>query len=124
MGQIFNRIKNIANSYVNDQSNDFTYILQEDDDELKRIIDNLDSESKNHTNTNYKNFSSNKNHYELLGVSISSPKEEVNAAYKNLLKQYHPDKVANMGVEIQEIAQLKTKEINFAFQKIKEEKKW
>jgi DnaJ like chaperone protein len=124
MGQIFNRIKNIANSYVNDQSNDFTYILQEDDDELKRIIDNLDSESKNHTNTNYKNFSSNKNHYELLGVSISSSKEEVYVAYKNLLKQYHPDKVANMGVEIQEIAQLKTKEINFAFQKIKEEKKW
>lgn len=124
MGQIFNRIKNIANSYVNDQSTDFTYILQEDDDELKRIIDNLDSESKTHTNTNYKNFSSNKNHYELLGVSINSSKEEVYVAYKNLLKQYHPDKVANMGVEIQEIAQLKTKEINFAFQKIKEEKKW
>lgn len=124
MGQIFNRIKNIANSYVNDQSTDFTYILQEDDDELKRIIDNLDSESKNHTNTNYKNFSSNKNHYELLGVNINSTKEEVYVAYKNLLKQYHPDKVANMGVEIQELAQLKTKEINLAFQKIKEEKKW
>jgi len=124
MGQIFNRIKNIANSYVNDQNTDFTHILQEDDEELKRIIDNLDSESKTHTNTNYKNFSSNKNHYELLGVSISSSKEEVYVAYKNLLKQYHPDKVANMGVEIQEIAQLKTKEINFAFQKIKEEKKW
>jgi len=124
MGQIFNRIKNIANSYVNDQNTDFTHILQEDDEELKRIIDNLDSESKTHTNTNYKNFSSNKNHYELLGVSINSSKEEVYVAYKNLLKQYHPDKVANMGVEIQEIAQLKTKEINFAFQKIKEEKKW
>lgn len=124
MGQIFNRLKNITNSYINDRDIDVEYILNNDEDDLKKIIDELESEPKRKSNTNYKSSTSNKNHYEVLGVKSTSSKEEIYSAYKNLLKQYHPDKVASLGEEIQNVARSKSQEINSAFQKIKEERKW
>lgn len=121
MGQIFNRIKNISNSYINDKTNDLSYIFEEEDDELKRIIDELDS--KAYAKEDVKKTKT-LSHYEVLGLKLSSTKEEVYSAYKTLLKQNHPDKVANLSKEIQEIAKTKTIEINQAFNKIKEERKW
>ncbi len=132
MGQIFNRLKDISSSYFNEEKfNEDKFIesnfVFDEDEELKKIIDNLDSNSqKNNKSFSDENFRSNvnMNYYNILGVSFASSKEEVSLAYKTLIKQYHPDKVANLGKEFQELAILKTKEINFAYQKIKEERKW
>ena len=122
MGQIFNRIMNISSSYANFREETHSYSFENDDDELKRIIDNLDSEQKNNSNS-YASYRE-KDNYDILGVSSKSSKDEIYSAYKNLLKQYHPDKVATLGKEIQEIARIKTMEINQAFQKIKDERQW
>ncbi len=130
MGQIFDRIKNISSSYVNDSKFADFSIIDDEDEELKRIIDELDKkkEEKSKSNQNNSTKSSfkatNKSIYETLGVNINSTKEEVSSAYKNLLKQYHPDKVANLGKELQDLAILKTKDINLAYQQIKKEKQW
>lgn len=121
MGQIFNRIKSISTSYINDKADDLSYIFDEEDDELKRIIDKLDSKAFAKEDVRKSKILS---HYEVLGVKQASTKEEVYSAYKTLLKQNHPDKVANLSKEIQEIAKTKTIEINQAFNKIKEERKW
>lgn len=51
----------------------------------------------------------------ILGVPRSASKEDISAAYKRLISQYHPDKVSRMGPEIREIAERKTKEINAAY---------
>ena len=40
---------------------------------------------------------------------------EIERAYKVKISQYHPDKVAQMGIEIRELAEAKSKEINAAY---------
>lgn len=134
MGQIFDRLKNISSSYINESKFVDSNIFDDEDEELKRIIDNLDkkkSNSNNNSTNNDGNYSkretftsTNKSIYDTIGVKNNSSKEEIYVAYKNLLKQYHPDKVASLGKEIQEVAISKTKEINSAFQQIKKERQW
>jgi len=55
--------------------------------------------------------------YEVLGVKPSSTKEEIQTAYKSLIRQYHPDKVASLGEDLRILAERKSKEINVAYKK-------
>jgi len=57
---------------------------------------------------------------ECLGVEPDAPRKVVKTAYQNLVKQYHPDKVAGMGVELRELAEKRTKEINQAYVEFKQ----
>ena len=41
--------------------------------------------------------------------------EDVRQAYRELVKSYHPDKVAHLGADLRRVAEAKTKEINGAF---------
>lgn len=51
----------------------------------------------------------------VLGVSANASREQIVAAYKQKISQYHPDKVANMGEEIRDLAERRSKEINAAY---------
>ena len=42
--------------------------------------------------------------------------EQIRDAYRRLIGQYHPDKVASLGRELQELAEAKSKEIALAYQ--------
>lgn len=53
--------------------------------------------------------------YEVLGIFPIASREQVAAAYKLKIGQYHPDKVATMGPEIRHLAQLRSSEINVAY---------
>jgi len=55
------------------------------------------------------------NWYRILGVREAANRKKITAAYKKLISQYHPDKVAQMGVEIRALAEAKSKQINAAF---------
>jgi DnaJ like chaperone protein len=55
------------------------------------------------------------NWYRILGVRENSTREEIVAAYKKMISQYHPDKVAQMGPDIRAVAEAKTKQINAAY---------
>jgi len=51
----------------------------------------------------------------VLGVSPDAPIEEIKAAYRRLIGQYHPDKVAALGPELRDLAETKSKEILSAY---------
>ena len=54
--------------------------------------------------------------FDVLKVSRNASSEEIQAAYKSLIRQYHPDKVATLGEELKALAEEKSKEINAAYQ--------
>jgi DnaJ-domain-containing protein 1 len=55
------------------------------------------------------------NWYRVLGVREAATRDEITAAYKKLISQYHPDKVAQMGAEIRALAEAKSKQINASY---------
>jgi DnaJ-domain-containing protein 1 len=57
--------------------------------------------------------------YDILGVRQAASPLEIRTAYQSLVKQYHPDRVASMPAEFQEVAERKTKEINAAYTSLK-----
>jgi hypothetical protein len=52
----------------------------------------------------------------VLGLRPCATKEEIRSAYLDLMTKYHPDKVAHLGVEFQEMARKKALQINAAFE--------
>ncbi|HEY9029012.1 MAG TPA: J domain-containing protein [Burkholderiaceae bacterium] len=52
----------------------------------------------------------------VLELSPDASVEEIRDAYRRLISQYHPDKVASLGRELQELADAKSKEIALAYQ--------
>lgn len=51
----------------------------------------------------------------VLGLAEVFTREELRKAYKDRMKMYHPDRVSDLGEELQQLAEEKTKEINAAF---------
>ena len=51
----------------------------------------------------------------VLEVPRISTREEIARAYKRKIRDYHPDKVAQMGAEIRALAERRSKEINAAY---------
>ncbi|PLX07442.1 MAG: molecular chaperone DnaJ [Marinilabiliales bacterium] len=60
--------------------------------------------------------------YKILGVSKSSTNDEIKKAYRQMAIQHHPDKVANMGEDIENAAKKKFQAISDAYEKIKKER--
>ncbi len=58
---------------------------------------------------------------QILGLKLneSFTKEELKKKYYDLLKQNHPDRVASMGEDFKKLAEKNTKEINRAYDKLK-----
>ncbi len=61
------------------------------------------------------------NPYEVLGVSKNATEDEINTAYRKLIKQYHPDKY--VGNPLADLAAEKIKKINEAYDAIMADRK-
>jgi hypothetical protein len=57
----------------------------------------------------------------ILGVSATASDDEISQAYRRLAQMYHPDKVAGLGPEFQVLADKRMKEINAAYEVLKQE---
>lgn len=56
---------------------------------------------------------------QVLGLKGKVSKSEIKKAYRELVAQYHPDKVQHLGSELQALANKKTKEIINAYEYFK-----
>jgi hypothetical protein len=53
--------------------------------------------------------------HQVLGVDPQASAADIRDAYKRMLTQYHPDKVASLGTELRELANRKSQEITQAY---------
>lgn len=60
--------------------------------------------------------------YKILGIEKSTTDEEVKKAYRKMAVKFHPDKVAQMGVEYQTGAKEKFQKVQDAYEAIKKER--
>jgi preprotein translocase subunit Sec63 len=51
----------------------------------------------------------------VLGVDPGASRDEIARAYREQLKRYHPDRVADLGPELQQVAHRKTVELQRAY---------
>ena len=56
--------------------------------------------------------------YATLGVPRSASQKAIQAAYRTRMSEYHPDKVAHLGEELQRLAHRKALEIQRAYEKL------
>ena len=61
--------------------------------------------------------------YRVLGVDPAASQAEIDSAYRRLISQYHPDKVAGAAPELREAAERKAREINAAYDRIQQLRK-
>jgi DnaJ like chaperone protein len=59
---------------------------------------------------------------EVLGIGESAEVSEIKLAYKSMMSQYHPDKVASLGLELRNLAELKSKAITNAYREAMRER--
>jgi DnaJ-domain-containing protein 1 len=132
--QIFDRISRIIKSNKSDYTRNLNDIFEDEDDELKRIIDELNNEKKTSGKTNdhnkYNDYSNVKeqktdfpeeikNAFMVLGISYVSDNEQIKSVYKKKMKEFHPDKVSHLSDEIRNRAESRAKDINEAYNKIR-----
>lgn len=60
--------------------------------------------------------------FEVLEVLPDAPMDDIKKAWKKQVGLYHPDKVNGLGVELQELANRKTQEINAAYDQAQKER--
>jgi preprotein translocase subunit Sec63 len=59
-----------------------------------------------------------KDPYQILEVDPQASDDEIEAAYRRQIAQYHPDKVAGAAKEIRELAEKRATDINAAYDQI------
>lgn len=57
--------------------------------------------------------------YEVLGVEKTAPWKDIQKAYKEKIKQYHPDKLSHLGEEFSSLANEKFLEIQAAYDQLR-----
>lgn len=61
-----------------------------------------------------------KDPYVVLNIPRNATQDEISTAYRKLAQMYHPDKVAGLAPEYYEIAETKMKDINAAYEQLRQ----
>ncbi len=77
--------------------------------------DNGDSDEKQEKATSARS----KDPYTVLNVGRNASQPEIRASYRVLASQYHPDKVLHLGDEFRDLAEIRFKEIQSAYEALR-----
>ncbi|MCF6333316.1 MAG: TerB family tellurite resistance protein [Draconibacterium sp.] len=61
--------------------------------------------------------------FKILGIERTATDDELKKAYRRMAMKFHPDKVSNLGEDVQNAAKEKFQKVNRAYQNIKKERK-
>lgn len=86
--------------FLNDQRDDRTRRADEQTHDPKNVPHNIRDEQY---------------YARVLGLSGPTKLEDIRSAYRQLAKQYHPDKVHGLGLKLRELAEQEMKMINEAY---------
>ncbi|MGR3179791.1 MAG: TerB family tellurite resistance protein [Candidatus Anammoxibacter sp.] len=95
---------------------------QNEDKVIKQIVTYLDINIGDASRVRAEFVKDASRNYKIFGLSNNASKGEVENAYRNLSKKYHPDKVAHLGEEFTKLAHDKFQIINKAYNEIKVER--
>ena len=57
--------------------------------------------------------------YRVLGIAEDASDEDIERAYRRLMAQYHPDRVAGAADEFRELAEQRSRTINAAYDRVR-----
>ena len=107
-----NMLRLIA-QYLGISTSDYTSIFE-------RHVGYNDPNYSEHSDRSRSSQSYTKDPYRVLGIDSSATDDEVKRAYRRMAMKYHPDRVAGMSEEMQRNAAEQMKEINEAYEIIKQ----
>jgi hypothetical protein len=113
----YNKYSDNRNSQTNYQSSSsYSSKSNENENKNQNYQKSQSKEQQSYTNANLKDEYY---YYKVLELSKGAKIDDIKKAYKTLISQYHPDKVSNLGSDLQKLAIKKTQEINEAYQYFK-----
>jgi len=119
----------LSDGHIDNKEKAVLYIISENLGfsrfELDRLIQMIDGQQHFHqggqSGQQYNSAQAEEDAYKLLGVESSTTDKEVKRAYRKLMSQNHPDKLASKGLpeEMMELAKEKAQDIQKAYELIR-----
>ncbi|WP_455170292.1 TerB family tellurite resistance protein [Aegicerativicinus sediminis] len=69
-------------------------------------------------------FNSTDNAYKILEIDKTASVDDIKAAYRKMVKKYHPDRVAHLGKEHQDGAEEKFRQVQQAYEQLQKERRF
>jgi hypothetical protein len=89
------------------------------DDKYKRYTKHTSSSSHSFYSATATEEEKSAYYGQLIGLMGKVTKEQIRSKYINLISLYHPDRVQHLGPELKKLAEMKSKEINAAYDWLK-----